>query len=108
MAIVWELMTSIKWAVRLAHLQHPRISPPTNQRQDFHQADSSAHQEIREILAAYFTYAKDYEGNKVRPPSRFTCAVVFDAASGVTHGRKGGRISHIISNGRIYQKVIRS
>jgi hypothetical protein len=48
------------------------------------------------------------KADKVRPRSRFTCVVVFDTTSGVTHCRKGGRISHIISSGRIHQKIIRS
>jgi hypothetical protein len=29
-----------------------------------------------------------------------------DVVSGVTHCCKGGRVSHIISNGRVYQEVI--
>jgi hypothetical protein len=49
---------------------------------------------------------KIMKADKVRAPSRSTRAVVFDPASGVTYCREGGRISHIISNGRIYQKVV--
>jgi hypothetical protein len=51
---------------------------------------------------------KIMKADKVRPPSHFTCAVVFDTAPGVTYCRKGGRLSHIISNRRIHQKVIGS
>ena len=32
--------------------------------------------------------------------------IIIDVISGVTHCCKGGRVSHIISNGRVYQEVI--
>ncbi|SRR5216683_3102340 len=32
--------------------------------------------------------------------------IIIDVVSGVTHCCKGGRVSHIISNGRVYQEVI--
>ena len=53
---------------------------------------------------------KIMKANKVRSSSHSTCKsseFIIDVVLGVTYGCEGGRVSHIISNGRIYQEIIR-
>lgn len=52
---------------------------------------------------------KIMKADKVRSSSHSTCkqVIIIDVVLGVTYSCEGGRVSHIISNGRIYQEIIR-